>query len=72
MRFKDIVKFSINQHSHRVNEICFINKKKILKYMEYNHEMRKFIDGKFDDSRAPDLPDLMEWNKDWMILLSNI
>eukprot|EP00340_Litonotus_pictus_P002362 CAMPEP_0170516912 /NCGR_PEP_ID=MMETSP0209-20121228/3036_1 /TAXON_ID=665100 ORGANISM="Litonotus pictus, Strain P1" /NCGR_SAMPLE_ID=MMETSP0209 /ASSEMBLY_ACC=CAM_ASM_000301 /LENGTH=700 /DNA_ID=CAMNT_0010802007 /DNA_START=376 /DNA_END=2475 /DNA_ORIENTATION=- len=41
-----------------------------MKYMEYNHEMRKFIDSKYDESFCPELPDLVEWYKDWILILA--
>lgn len=66
---KDIIKFTINLHASRVNEVAFVSKKQT-KFMEYSHEMRKFIDSKFDACMTPDTPELVEWYKDWMILIS--
>ena len=67
---KDIVKFVVNQHSSRVNELVFITKKRKMKFRNYSHEMRKFIESTFEESYAPEIPDLAEWYKDYIIILS--
>lgn len=67
---KDIVKYSVNNHHSRSNEIVFVTKKKKLKFMEYSHEMRKLIESKMQECYAPDIPDIIDWHKDWMCLLT--
>lgn len=70
-QIKDIHKFALNTHYSKPNEIIMITKKKAVKVLEYNHEMRKFADTKPNSNLVvPELPDLVELHKEWMNLIS--
>lgn len=66
---KDIHKFALNTFHNRPNDLVFIAKKK-MKFVEYNNEGKKFVDSKYGDNVVLELPDHIEYYKDWINLIT--
>ena len=61
-----IHKIVINEFAGSQNQILIVNKKRRIKFFEYNNEISKLIEMKLEEMLVYELPEVIEWYGNWV------
>jgi hypothetical protein len=63
--FNNIHKIVMNEHPNSPNQFLILNKKRKIKFFEYNPEIQRLIEMKIEELLVFELPDILEWYGNW-------
>jgi len=63
--FSNIHKIVMNESPNAQNQFLILNKKRKVKFFEYNPEIQRLIEMKIEDLLVFELPDILEWYGNW-------
>jgi len=63
--FNNIHKIVVNEFPNCQNQLLIVNKKRKVKFFEYNSEIRRLIEMKIEELLVFELPDIVEWYGQW-------